>query len=234
MTVTSRQGVLATLADSAQKIDWRASAALAVVSVPLLHMAAVALKSPPDMKGTDFGAIYLNALSWTFSSILQFAVPLLLLAIATYSYINRSRSNRALKATAASIKARLNNITVNDFEELVGEGFRRRGYGVSENRRGGTIRHIDLMLTKNTALFFVQCKLWHDKNVDEYVIRELHAIVSDKGANGGCVVTSSNFTDAARLFATSCGITLIDRAGLNSLIGPALAPNKPRYNSLPE
>src|ERR1700760_1622998 len=192
--VTRRQGVLATLAESAKKTDWRTSAALAVVSVPLLRMAASALKSP-EMKATDFGVIYLDALSWMFSSILQFVVPLLLLAIATCSYISRSRSNRAFKATAASIKAKLNNITVNDFEELVGEGFRRRGYAVSENRRGGTIRNIDLMLTKNTALFLVQCKLWHDRNVEEHVIRELHAIVSDKGADGGCVVTTSNFTE---------------------------------------
>jgi restriction system protein len=216
-----RHGVLTDLLELAQKTDWRLSAAFAALSFPALHMAATALKVPPDAGTSDFGTAYLNALSWTFSSILQLVIPSIFLAAALYSYIKQSRSNKRLRVAAASVKARLSNITVNDFETLVSEGFRRRGYAVSGNGRS-VVRNIDLIITKNAALFFVQCKLWPNKSVDVNVIRELYGIVSDKGANGGCIVTSGNFTEEARTFASSCGITLIDGGGLHSLIGPAL------------
>lgn len=46
------------------------------------------------------------------------------------------------------------------FETLVGEGFRRRGYSVKETGGGGPYGSVDLVLSKNGEKTLVQCKQW--------------------------------------------------------------------------
>jgi len=47
-----------------------------------------------------------------------------------------------------------------EFEELVGEAYRRKGYSVLENHGVGSDGGIDLRLNKAGNLFLVQCKHW--------------------------------------------------------------------------
>jgi restriction system protein len=105
-----------------------------------------------------------------------------------------------------------------EFEQLIGEAFRRRGYAVSE--RGGPHPDggIDLVLTQNSRRLLVQCKHWKERNVGVNVIRELRGVIAAENASGGYVVTSGAFTQEAQRFARSCHVELVDAEGLVALL----------------
>jgi restriction system protein len=104
-----------------------------------------------------------------------------------------------------------------EFERLIAEAFRRRGYAVSE--RGGSQPDggIDLVLTQNSQRLLVQCKHWKERSVGVNVIRELRGVIAAENASGGYVVTSGAFTQEARRFAQSCNLDLVDGEGLIAL-----------------
>jgi restriction system protein len=106
-----------------------------------------------------------------------------------------------------------------DFERLIGEGFRRRGYAVTGFGGPGPAGGVDLGLMKNGERFLVQCKHWRKRQVGVTVVRELKGVIAAHGAHGGFLVTGGEFTKEAREFADSCKVRLIDGASLDELIG---------------
>lgn len=99
---------------------------------------------------------------------------------------------------------------LHEFEMLVGEAFRRRGYTVEETGGHGADGGVDLVLSKAGQRFLVQCKQWKTSKVGVKLIRELYGVIAAKGAAGGFVVTSGVFTDDAVAFAAGKRIDLID------------------------
>ena len=61
---------------------------------------------------------------------------------------------------------------------------------------------IDLVLSKGSEKFLVQCKQWKAFKVGVTVVRELYGVMAAKGAAGGFVVSSGRFTDDATAFAS--------------------------------
>ena len=112
-----------------------------------------------------------------------------------------------------------------DFERLVGEMFRQRGFKVTGFGGQGPDGGVDLGLSKNGERFLVQCKHWKKQQVGVTVIRELYGTISAQRAHGGFVVTGGQFTREARDFAHTCGVELIDGRALEELIGSA--PSEP-------
>jgi restriction system protein len=108
-----------------------------------------------------------------------------------------------------------------DFELLVGEGFRLQGFLVIEMGGGAANGGVDLVLQKGEKKFFVQCKLWRAAEVDIGAVRELYGVMTAKGAAGGFVVTSGDFTAAAAEFANACGIQLVNGAKLSTMLEQA-------------
>ena len=53
--------------------------------------------------------------------------------------------------------ADIRNLSWQQFEMIVGEAFRRRGYSVIENGGGGADGGVDLVLRKDGKKLFVQC-----------------------------------------------------------------------------
>ena len=105
-----------------------------------------------------------------------------------------------------------------EFELLVGEAFRLQGYRVAELGGSGPDGGIDLVLTKGSEKFLVQCKQWKAFKVSVTVVRELYGVMAAKGAAGGFVVTSGRFTEDATAFASGRNIKLIDGPQLHRLI----------------
>ncbi len=103
-----------------------------------------------------------------------------------------------------------------DFERLVGEVFRRRGFKVTGFAGNGPDGGVDLGLAKDGKRFLVQCKHWK-RQVGVTVVRELNGIISAQRAHGGFVVTDGEFTREAREFAKSCDVELIDGNALQEL-----------------
>jgi restriction system protein len=109
-------------------------------------------------------------------------------------------------------------LTWKEFEELVGEAFRRQGFKVTENYQYGADGGIDLSLSRNKQTTLVQCKLWRNRKVGVKIVRELLGVMTAEGAERGLVVISSEFTEEAKQFAHNSNIGLIDGRGLSKFI----------------
>jgi restriction system protein len=136
--------------------------------------------------------------------------------VAAFAFLRQSRSTLIEpRATTAMSPAAL---SWRDFERLVGEAFRHRGFTVTGFGASASDGGVDLGLAKNGERFLVQCKHWRKPQVDVTVIRELSGIIRALGANGGYVITAGQFTREARTLADACRITLIDEFGWGALI----------------
>lgn len=110
------------------------------------------------------------------------------------------------------------------FESIVGEAFRRRGYTVMENAVDGADGGIDLVLRKDGAKYYVQCKQWKQTKVGVKPIRELYGVIAAGDAAGGFFVASGEYTNEALDFARKCEIELIDGRSLAEMIALAREP----------
>lgn len=116
-----------------------------------------------------------------------------------------------------SILSMLNDMTWREFEMLVGEAFRRKGYDVRET--GGVADGgVDVVLKKDGEKYLVQCKQWKALQVGVPIVRELYGVMAAEGAAGGYVVTSGSFSEPAKDFSKGRNIFLIDGRELAELI----------------
>ena len=90
---------------------------------------------------------------------------------AAYSFSKAQHRKQLLEAQTSldSIAA----MDWRDFERLVGEAFRRRGYAVEETGLGGADGGIDLILRKDGRKELVQCKQWRQRQIKVNVVREM-------------------------------------------------------------
>ncbi len=101
-------------------------------------------------------------------------------------------------------------ISWREFELLVGEYDRRRGFTVEERGGASPDGGIDLVLKKGGRTILVQCKRWKAFKVGIKPVRELLGVMSHEAANGGVFVTSGKFSAEAKDFAEKNGIELVN------------------------
>ena len=105
------------------------------------------------------------------------------------------------------------------FEQLVGEAYRRKGYAVEEVGGGGPDGGVDLLLRKSGETALVQCKHWKVKQVGSPTVRELRGAVARQVATSGILVTFGTFTNQAKAEAQGQPpLELVDGAALLELI----------------
>lgn len=138
-----------------------------------------------------------------------------------------AEAGAAMRVAASPGQGALNDMIWRQFEVVVGEAFRRKGYSVAEKGGGGADGGVDLVLKKQGETFLVQCKQWRAIKVGVNIVRELYGVMAAKGATGGFVVTSGVFTEEACAFAKGTNIELIDGKALHALIAGVKAP--PRF-----
>ncbi len=105
-----------------------------------------------------------------------------------------------------------------EFESLVGDAFRLHGFIVAQRGCDGPDGEVDLVLSKSSELYLVQCKQWKAQWVDADVVRALHAVMAKQRAARGYVVTSGNFTADAQALANTRNIQLVDGDQLIEMI----------------
>lgn len=112
----------------------------------------------------------------------------MLLFGALLSFVGRWKRARLLNGQTglASIQA----LSWREFEQLVGEYYRRQDYAVEETGQRGADGGVDLRLQRDGQLTLVQCKRWRSWKVGVNVVREMLGSMSSFGASGGVVVTS--------------------------------------------
>lgn len=163
----------------------------------------------------------------TFAMFGQFLLPAIFCIGAMVSALQRVRRRGLLQQAIVSPSRITDGMNWQEFELLVGEAFRQRGYAVEETVPGPD-GGVDLVLRKDGEKFLVQCKQWRALKVSVTVVRELYGVMAAQGAAGGFVVTSGQFTAEAKSFAAGRHVTLIDgealRTWLPSVVDRPLQP----------
>jgi restriction system protein len=205
-------------------LPWWAGVALAAVSYVWLHGVASAEVAAVTQPG-QIGQVVGQQLSKTFATFGQYVLPAACLIGAALSAWERYRRRRLLAQVTENRSAAdaLEGISWREFEMLVGEAFRQKGFAVTETGGGGADGGVDLVLARDGEKFLVQCKQWKAFKVGVSVVRELYGVMAARCAAGGYVVTSGQFTQEAKDFASGRNIFLMDGPALRSLIGSVKA-----------
>lgn len=120
-----------------------------------------------------------------------------------------------------------------DFEYLVAEAYRRRGFNVDYSLGKGSDGGVDLVLRKDGRKSLVQCKQWKVFSVGRPVLQQMFGIMTAESADEAVIVTSGQFTAEARAFACGKPMQLLDGPNLLELVrsvqsGSEAAPNVER------
>jgi restriction system protein len=209
------------LIDLVSLMPWWGGVIVALVSYLLLHHWAIQ-PLPAMTQPGQIGAAVPHMMWRALAGFGQFIVPpLCLIGAVVSAWRRKKRAQLVVDATQSRSADALQGLTWQDFEKLVGEGFRLRGYRVTETGGGGADGGIDLELSKGSEKFLVQCKQWRAFKVGVSIVRELYGVMTARGATGGFVVTSGRFTEEAVAFANGRNISLIDGPELMALIRSA-------------
>jgi restriction system protein len=195
-------------------VPWWIGLMIGVLSYFILHgLAAAPVVVVPGAHGV--GATLYGVWVRALAQLGQYLIPFLCLLGAGASALGRKKRAALLDGVAkAGDTNALGAISWQEFEQMVGEWFRRQGYAVTEAGGAGPDGGIDLVLHKNGEKFLVQCKQWRALKVGVGVVRELYGVMAAERVAGGFVVTSGSFTEDAKKFAHGRNVELLDGAML--------------------
>lgn len=214
-----RTSALEDLVDLMAMLPWWVGIAVAGLSYVWLHSLAsaeIVVTAQPGQMGQMVGHIFWKGLAGAG----QFVLPAACLLGAVLSAIGRYRRRKLVSDVARDITSVgvLDGMSWREFEMLVGEAFRKRGFTVQETGGSGADGGVDLVLSRQGEKFLVQCKQWKAYKVGVSIVRELYGVMAARGAAGGYVVTSGRFTREAEDFAAGRNIVLMDGPALRALI----------------
>ena len=158
-------------------------------------------------------------------------VFLALCAIASFISFLGSRRKRQLLDTRTGLDS-IAALGWREFEQLVGEAFRRQGCTVEETGLGGADGGIDLILRRDGRRILVQCKQWRWQKVPVNVVREMYGLLAHHGADEVRIAALGGFTPDAARFADGKPIELIDGSSLLGMI--RAAQTNQRVGPLPQ
>jgi len=171
---------------------------------------------PAILKGPLFsGLAYLSSsLAWLVACI--FLLP------GAISMFNAWRKGRLFQKQTGLDS--LSKLSWREFEEVIGEAYRKQGYTVVENAGPGADGGIDLVAKKEGETVLVQCKQWKSEKVGVPTVREMFGLWNAERANEVHIVTCGHFTEEAQQFARGKPIKLIDGPSLIQLISKSRQP----------
>lgn len=210
---------------------------IAVVAYLFFHSYAISEVQPVIEAGSSVPQNMGGMMFKTFSTFLQYIIPAAFVfgAVASgfKSYQARVQVKRyeqwsAPSSTVPTLQSPKTPAKPTDemnwaqFELLVGEAFRKRGFRVIHGGDVGADGGVDVRLRKNGKEYLVQCKHWKTKRVGVTVIRELYGVMVSSGVAGGYVVTSGEFTEEAKSFSEGKSVKLVNSDALARILGMEL------------
>lgn len=211
-----KQSPFEDLIDLAALLPWWVTLPLALIAYLWLHSIAIS-PIPTLANPAEFNSQLPGMMLRGLAAPAQYLLPAALVIGAIASVVGRMRRKKLFNSVASDENT-LESISWREFELLVGEAFRRKGFAVEETGQGGADGGIDLVLLKDGEKYLVQCKQWRRQLVQVNVVRELFGVMAAEGANGGFVVISGRFTEDAKAFARGKNLQLIEGAELNDMI----------------
>lgn len=204
------------------KLPWWAGLALAVISYLVLHAVASRPVVPAATSPGQLGDAMAKGLFTTMAMFGQFVLPIAFGFGALLSAVTAMRQKKIYdKVATRPGVAVLNDMSWGDFERLVSEYYRRKGFQVTREGGNGPDGGIDLVLRQGNETYLVQCKQWKAYKVGVQPVREFYGVMSSRGVAGGYFVTSGEYTDDAKAFAQGLNITLVDGRKLREMIDVA-------------
>lgn len=215
----ARNGLLDVFLDTLIKVPWWVGVLVAgIIKIVGLVVTANASKDPVQSAVLPIVKMMFN----------MFAI--LALVAAAISAI-KGLGRKLLLNSQTGITS-LRALSWREFEQLVGEAFRRQGYDVEETGGGGADGGVDLVLRGHGETILVQCKQWRERQVGVDKVRELFGVLTAEGANRGILVSSGNYTRDAQSFKVGKPLTLIDGPALAQLVR-GVQPTVPTAASAP-
>lgn len=204
------------------RLPWWVSVVVAAVVYLLAHWVA------PAVAG---GNMLLRPFATVLSTNAHWIAAIFLLPI-PFALINAS-TRRKLVDGQASID-RIRELTWQEFEQLVGEAYRRQGYRVAERGGGGADGGIDLELRTKDKTLVVQCKRWRTRTIGVELVRELYGAMTGEQAHAAIFVTSGDYTPDAIDFARDKPIKLVDGRGLVAMLQDIQGPRQAAHARPPQ
>jgi restriction system protein len=216
-------------------MPWWIGVVLAIAAYIALHMYATAELPAQSIAPGQMGAHVASPALKVLAGILQYGIPIVLLGGALASGITQiKRSKLVFNVAAGHSHAVLLDMKWQEFEGLVAEGFKLKGYAVTQRGGSASDGGVDLVLRKGTEKAFVQCKQWRATKVPVETVRELYGVMAAEGATNGFVVTSGQFTRDATDFASGRNIELLDGPKLFSMFAAVQGAGGARKEPLAE
>ena len=203
------------MVDAVALLPWYVSLMLAWGSYLFLH--SLSLESVPTSSGQMSKVVLIG-----FSTGLQYLIPLVFLCGALLSFLH-SRRRRVIFDSQTSLHS-IRALSWQEFEWLVSEAYRRKGYSVVERGGNAPDGGVDLELRKDGRKTIVQCKRWNAFKVNVSMVREAYGVMVAEGAEECIFVASGKYTRDAKLFAKGKPIQLIEGQDLLELIQGIKAP----------
>lgn len=199
-------------------MPWKFCLVLAVLSYFILHYFA-GIEIPKVVDMANMQPVFIHTWGKALASFGQYVMPIAFSVAGFISFWRGQKRGKLIgKVQSGRGPDNLQDMTWQEFEALVGEAFRRKGYSVKENYEKGPDGGVDLVLLDGSEKYLVQCKQWRVFKVGVKVVRELYGVMASVGAVGGFVVTSGEFTRDSKAFAQGKNIELIDGPQLTRLI----------------
>lgn len=203
----------------AGKLPWWISLAVAGGCwYGLNRYAAVAPSATGIRSLTELGRATSASLLWVGAYVGQYLLPAIFVLGALGSAFSGWRERSLYRRVLRNPQAMAEGMDWHDFEILIAEVFRRRGYK-AELTQAGPDGGVDVVLRKGGARYLVQCKQWAAARVGVGVVRELFGVMAAEGVEEGFVVTSGTFTHDAHEFAEGKPIHLVDYFTLCEWLG---------------
>lgn len=167
---------------------------------------------------------FLSSIVDALTGLPMWASALIVCLLGLIIWLHRQRTRDLRKARAVSpnlMIAPLTSLSRQQFDMLLTQAFRQRGYVIGEvavgSQRASDIG-VDLVLRKSGEYFLVHSKAWRVALVEVTAVRELDQAMRAQHAAGGFVVTSGSFTREAMGFASGRKIQLIDGRTLREML----------------
>lgn len=212
------------LLDDVAAMPWPIGLGIGICGyVAISHLAPALLARGDGVAARMFASLgsLFNLLGW---------LCLLGCTLAAFASWSRARRTRRLLDTRRGLDD-IAALGWRDFERLVGEAYRRKGYTVEETGLGGADGGIDLVLRRDGKRILVQCKQWRREKVPVNVVREMYGLLAHHRANAVHIAALGGFTPDAARFATGKPIELVDGATLLAMIREAQGAGHARADS---
>lgn len=191
-----RKNPLEDLFELATQLPWWIGVSAALLSWAVLQWL---IRTPPPLAFPS-DVVILPVLRGIATG-LQYLLPAVFLTAAGLSAWQRYRRHKNYADVAGERgHVALELLSWREFEHLVGEFFRRKGFSVDQRGGRESDGGIDLVASIGEDRYLVQCKHWRVQRVGVKVVREICGVAAAEGAAGVFVVTSGMFTEEARRF----------------------------------